>query len=270
MKHIVFVAVLWGAFTSPAFAVRPFVTDDARIVDYGQVETETWLETTRDPNGVFAPAPGLNVMAGFSSTDWLEIIVGSGIGRNSDGGLAIGNPTLAAKVLFIPITDTAPGFAISTATVFNHGRGDMYDEGRVHNLIGMNTWKFNNSFLHVNYGIRHDDNNKGRAATRLYWGLGFETPFYGEDVTLVGEVFAGDPLIPNAPSLAAQWGVRYHHRDNTQFDLTFGVDPELDHQYRRTGSYAYTVQLGMRFVFDSYTRDGRPGNSDGAPGLFSR
>lgn len=48
-----------------ALAVRPFVTDDARIVDVGQIETESWLEYQRQPNlhlGVF------NVMAGATVT----------------------------------------------------------------------------------------------------------------------------------------------------------------------------------------------------------
>ena len=33
--------------SNTAYALRPFVTDDAKIVDDGQIETESWIETIR-------------------------------------------------------------------------------------------------------------------------------------------------------------------------------------------------------------------------------
>lgn len=57
-----------------AGAVRPFVTDDARIVNKGQLETESFAGMTFSSGG--RPGYHLGALQGFSPTDWMEIIAG--------------------------------------------------------------------------------------------------------------------------------------------------------------------------------------------------
>lgn len=114
---------------SQVLAVRPFVTDDARIIDYGQVEVENWLE--------FATASGsrdyvYNVMGGVSPTEWLEIIAGAGVGyaTGDDEGVSLLNPVLQPKVLlFKTREDGTPGLALAAGVLFPHGSGPLSDDG---------------------------------------------------------------------------------------------------------------------------------------------
>jgi hypothetical protein len=72
--------VLW-LLPFDAWAVRPFVTDDARIVYQGQLETESWAEI-RLRQGL-SPGYHFASLQGYSPTDRLEIIAG-GIGLDYD------------------------------------------------------------------------------------------------------------------------------------------------------------------------------------------
>ncbi|MCC5791353.1 MAG: hypothetical protein JJT82_01915 [Legionellaceae bacterium] len=256
--------------SSTGLAVRPFVTDDARIVDYGQFEMENWLEVTR-AEGEFGPAPGINIMAGVTVSDALEILLGWGAGRDPNDSATLANPVITGKLLLRKtLPNGEPGYAISLASALNQGRGSMYDEGRVYNVIGMASWRLleDRLNLHVNLGLRHDGDGEHHFRTRPYWGLGAEAATAYPRLHFVIEAFAGDPLVPNAPNYAMQTGFRYHHSDMLQYDLTFGAEPALDERFQRTGHWEYTAQLGLRILLDVFTRDGKPGDPEGAPGLW--
>ncbi len=256
---------------STAGAVRPFVTDDARIVDYGQFEMENWLEVTR-AQGEFGPAPGINVMAGVSISDAIEILLGWGAGHDPNETVTLANPVITGKLLLKKtLDDGAPGYAVSMASALDEGRGSMYAEGRVYNFIGMSSWRLLNDKLniHVNLGIRHDGDGQNHFRTRPYWGVGLEAATAYPKLHFVAESFAGDPLVPNAPNYAIQTGFRYHHSTALQFDVTFGAEPGVDEPFHHGRHWEYTGQLGMRILLDVFTRNGKPGDPDGAPGLWS-
>lgn len=255
---------------SSAFAVRPFITDDARIIDVGQVEMESWLETTRT-GGLWEPAPGLNAIVGTTFTEWLEVLAGSGIGRNQGGGRASANPVLIGKFLLQQSTaEGRPGHAFSIQHTFDEGSGSMYDAGRVSSLVGMTTFRLRNDalYLHLNYGVRSDRTPQTGRRDRIYWGIGAEAKTPIDKLDFVVEAFAGDPFIPDAPRYAMQTGLRYLRSDHLQFDFTLGVDPKRDAFGRTGGGAEFTAQLGMRMVFDFLTPGGRRGNPEGARGLF--
>ena len=265
----VLLLVLLGTATQ-AHAVRPFVTDDARIIDYGQIEIENWLETTH-AHGDWAPAPGFNMIGGIGLTDWLEVLAGSGIGRDPGHKTTIGNPILMTKFLLKPAeVDGRPGYAIGAGSVFDSGRGSMHGKGAVYNLIGMSTYRLyeDRLNLHVNLGLRTDKERRGARRTRAFWGAGASVQVFHEQTLVIGEVYAGDPLVLNAPKYAVQTGLRWLYSDYMQFDLTVGTEPKLDARQRRIGSFEKTGQIGIRFLFDVFTRHGRPGNPEGARGLF--
>jgi hypothetical protein len=256
--------------SNSAFAVRPFITDDARIVDVGQIEMENWFETTR-AEGVWDPAPGLNAIVGTTVNEWLEILAGSGLGRNRDGGSAMGNPVLIGKFLLQQSTrEGRPGHAFALQHTFDQGRGSLYDAGSVSSLVGMTTFRFRDDFmyLHLNYGIRSDRTPDFARRERVYWGIGTETKTPIEKLDFVLEAFAGDPFIPDAPKYAFQTGFRYLKSDYLQFDLTLGFDPRRDQFGSILNGLEFTGQLGVRVLFDAFTPGGRRGSAEGARGLF--
>lgn len=254
-----------------AAAVRPFVTDDARIIDEGQIEAETWLETGY-VNGVWSPFPAYNIMIGTSVNQWLELIAGVGVGRDSDDELTYSNPAFQTKILFnkAQIDSIMPGFALGAGATFDTGRGDMHDVGSNYYIIGMSTWRFagDKLMLHTNYGARIDRERGGPQRITPYWGIGYDLEAFHPEVRLIGEVFAGDPLILNAPKYASQFGMRWLPTDHLNFDVTFGLQPELDDWRNETGRLEFAGQIGIRMLFDVFTQGGKPGRADGADGLF--
>jgi hypothetical protein len=164
-----------------------------------------------------------------------------------------------------------PGYAISLSGASNEGRGSMYAPGKVLSIVGMTTYRLldDRLQLHVNAGIRTDERINGYQQTRPYWGVGVESDLVGEHLKMVAEAFAGDPLVPNAPSYEMQTGLRWHESDHLQFDFTVGVAPVLDEQYQRVGGrFDTSVQVGVRILFDAFTREGKFGNPNGAKGMF--
>lgn len=264
-------AVLAISFAgSAALAVRPFVTDDARIIDYGQFEAETWLELGRS-EGSWDPAPALNVMAGVSVTEWLEIIAGSGLGRGGDDEFTVVNPLIQPKLLLIPAHEGGlPGLAFGAGFTFDAGRGTQHDRGRGAYYIAMSTLRLRDDWLmiHGNLGVRSDRARGGSTSTRAYWGLGLDLAMWNPDFRFILESYAGDPLELGAPRAAGQLGFRWIKSDYVNFDMTFGMQPQNGSGGRRHASVEGWGQLGIRLLLDVFTRDGKPGRFDGASGLF--
>lgn len=255
-----------------AYAVRPFVTDDARIIDVGQAEMETWLEVGRG-HGEWDPLPALNMMGGYTINDWIEIIVGSGFGRGSDDRFAIANPVLQPKLLFTKAeVNGRPGHAMGIGMTFDTGAGTMHNRGSNYYIIGITTYRLLDDDLniHLNYGTRIDRERGGPQRVQPYWGLGFEIQTPVKDLRYIIEGYAGDPLELNDPKWAGQTGLRWLKSDYFNMDLTVGAMPQLDQRRRQTGSFEGWVQLGLRFLFDVDTPGGRPGRFDGADGMFKR
>jgi hypothetical protein len=258
----------------PALAVRPFVTDDARIIDTGQVEVESWMETTR-ADQQWNPVPGFNFIGGVSVNQWLEILAGSGLGNNRNGGSSVGNPVLQGKFLLKKAeVNGAAGYAFSIGKTFNRGHGAMHEDGSVLAAIGMTSFRLQDDDIqiHVNYGWRQDNERGFSKRTRPYWGIGADVQTPLENIRYVAEVFAGDPLVLNAPRHAVQTGLRWMKSDYIQMDLTFGAEPRIDRPLGRlgaSGGYEFTAQLGLRMLFDTFTSGGRPGRVDGADGFFA-
>lgn len=257
-------------FSGAAHAVRPFVTDDARIVDYGQIELENWLETSR-VDGKWNPAPGLNAIGSTSVNDWLQILAGTGTGLDAHGNSGVANPMLSGKILLrSALADGTPGYAVSLTGLFDGGHGHFAQHGSVFSLTGMTTYRLWDDSLniHINLGTRSDRTRNGITRSRVTWGVGLDIEAFNPKTRLVAEVYSGDPLELNAPRYAGQLGMRYLFSDYVQMDFITGIQPELDERLNRTGQYETTFQLGLRLLFDAFTPQGKPGNPNGAKGLF--
>ncbi len=259
-----------ATFSNAVYAVRPFVTDDARIVDYGQIETEGWIETTR-LKGNWDPAPALNAIGSTTVNDWLQILVGAGTGLDREGQTGISNPVLSAKVLLKAATEQGdPGYALSYTSTFDSGHGSFQERGKVQSLVGMSTYRLweDKLNIHINLGTRTDKERMGVTRTRPLWGVGVDIEAFSPKTRFVAELFSGDPLSLNAPRYATQFGVRYLYSDYLQMDVIAGAQPALDDRLNRTGHYETTLQLGLRLLFDVFTHHEKPGNPNGARGMF--
>src|SRR5690606_18919036 len=105
-----------------AEAIRPFVTDDARIADQGQLELEIIpdLIFPRGERALFEQS----LIASFGILPSFELGVGGAIGINHGDGASFGNPVLSAKLLFIRAYPSGiPGVALVLADALPYGRG---------------------------------------------------------------------------------------------------------------------------------------------------
>ncbi|MBX3248393.1 MAG: hypothetical protein KF901_14535 [Myxococcales bacterium] len=260
--------------TSTAHAVRPFVTDDARIIDYGQLELEMW------PELVFRDGkwhPGFHVMSGVSPTEWLEIIVGGGIGLEEGRHFTVANPVIQPKLLVWRAAENGfPGLSLAAGVTLPVGRGEMFDDATGLFFIAPITSRlFDDWFLiHANVGLTAaivpGDAELGttRSTTvRPYWGVGIDVGLFHKDARFIFEAYAGDPFEALGPRRAFQWGFRWMRSDYVNLDVTFGAQPrvaegteaELRHPREFWG------QIGIRLLFDVF-RDG-PGDPMGARGM---
>ena len=279
------VVALFFCLSGSAHAVRPFVTDDARIADYGQLETESWMEVTH-ADKEFGDTPGFNTMIGVTPLDWLEVITGTGGARASNGKWAVANPVIQTKVLFTQAeADGSPGYALTSGATFNVGQTTLaagattdesmnprYKLGDNYYAIGLMTQRlFEDTVqLHANFGLRAEHQSGLGVLLRPYWGIGLDAEVLRKDIHAIAEAYAGDPLQYNAPLYAGQFGARWIYSDSVNIDLTFGAQPNMNTYRQTTSSVEVWGQVGLRLLFDVFTHDGKPGNPDGAIGLFPR
>lgn len=285
--QLVFSAIfaLCYCLSDRAYAVRPFVTDDARIADYGQIETESWMEVTHAEKE-FGDSPGFNTMIGITPLDWLEIIAGTGGARASNGKWAVANPVIQTKFLFTQAQeDGSPGYAFTTGATFDAGQttlaaGSTTDEsinpryqlGDNYYAIGLMTQRlFDDTVqLHTNIGLRAEHQSNLGLLLRPYWGIGLDAEVLRKDIHAIAEAYAGDPLQYNAPKYAGQFGARWIYSDYINIDLTFGAQPTMSTYRQTTSAVEVWGQVGLRLLFDVFTHEGKPGSADGASGLFPR
>jgi len=141
-----------------AHAARPFVTDDARVVDEGGCQIETFVKSQRryDENEIwFVPACnpwGVELTAGHIRVD------GNQNGRTS-------TVLLQAKTLLKPLATNGSGFAFSLGTFAGRTNSPYI------NAIGSFSFADDRVVIHANLGaIRDNEANK----TRGTWGVGAE------------------------------------------------------------------------------------------------
>lgn len=255
--------------TTQAHAVRPFVTDDARIIDPGQIEVEMWPEFGRYEGDL---SPGFHGMMGVSFNEWFELIAGAGYNRNLSRRLnEIADPVIQPKLLLLRAEeDGRPGFALLLGTTLPTARWGGHSTLFGNFAIVCNTTRLFDDwlFVHVNYGVRMVTSGSGEVSARPYWGVGFDAAIGHIDWRFIGEAYAGDPFEVHAPLVAFQWGFRWLHSDAFNFDLTFGLQPDTagGGGWRHPDLWA---QTGIRVLFDAFNKNRRPGDPNGAIGAFS-
>lgn len=214
-----------------AHAARPFVTDDARIVDAGgcQIETFAKVQQRENENEMWF-LPGCTPARGLDST---EITVGGNKIDNAGSGTA--NTLIAqVKTLLKPLQTDGWGFAATLGTLRQHPANVDASWSPYVNLVGSRSLLHDAVVLHVNAGQLRD---RTILRNRYTWGLGAEIAL-GEKLYGIVESYNQAAEKPSS-----QVGLRYWITPNrVQIDSTVGT------QAAPGGRRTWT-SIGMRFLF---------------------
>lgn len=200
--------------------IRPFITDDARVVGERLAQLETWVRFDKEAGQHW-------ILGAYGATEKLELTLGGLYGyqveHDSKKTFSYGLPLLQAKYLFREtMANKAPGFGMVTGTFLPAGQGSFKPAG--YGTFGFLTvsqglGESDKFLFHVNLGgnYLHIDGSNNLIST---WGIGTQIKAY-KSMYLVGEVFSGDPYIPGTGT-SYQLGYRYFFSDLLQIDMTIG------------------------------------------------
>jgi hypothetical protein len=199
-----------------ASAVRPFITDDARVVGDRAAQVETWVRI--DEKGFqHWVIPAVGVVAP------LEVSFGAVHGTQK-GGYTLSYPIVQTKLLVLEteIAKVVPGVAFISGVIGPGGVGTL----RMNQWDAFTYLAFSESILngdrllvHQNLGVFVTTIDGVRHGT-FTWGLGTQVNVRG-GFHFVGELFSGDPYASN-PSVAVHVGIRHFVSRAVQFDATIG------------------------------------------------
>jgi len=201
---------LFGLFSSPsAYAVRPFFTDDARIVDHKACQIENGIQRERD-------STEYRVMPGCNFTGNLELTIGGARSRY-DGKTRTTDIVIQGKTLFKALEPNGWGWGLTVGNsrnpvVHSHAISDLYA-----NVPMSFSFRDDRTVLHANLGwLREKEFNRHR----MTWGLASEVKL-SERIWLVAETFGqnrGKPfyhggfryvLIPGHIEIDTAYGNRF-------------------------------------------------------------
>lgn len=201
--------------------VRPFITDDARVVGGRLFQIETWIQYSE---GVAEHW----ILGAYGVNDQLELTLGATIGferQAGNGHFAVGTsfPLLQAKYLFRSYADgEPPGVAMAVGVALPTGTGFMRpDETNIFDFLCISQCIGHDEdvLIHGNLGGSYLRSTQDNRFTPT-WGMGTQVRTLG-GFHLVGEVISGDPYQPGS-GLAYQVGFRHFFSDQLQIDGTFG------------------------------------------------
>jgi hypothetical protein len=200
--------------------VRPFITDDARVVGARLAQLETWGRFDRESGqhwvlGAYGPNQKLELTAGG--------VYGYEVEPDSRKTFSYALPLLQAKYLFTDYKpNERPGLGLVLGTFLPVGTGSFKPAGYGtfgFLLISQSFGAGDKYLLHANVGgnYLHLGESDSFVST---WGLGTQIKAY-RGMHLVAELFSGDPYIPGTGT-AYQVGYRYFFSDLLQIDMTIG------------------------------------------------
>ena len=186
-----------------AYGARPFVTDDARVVDRGGCQIETFYKEQRKYSGSefwFMPACnpfGLELTAGANRIE-------------GEGSLV-----LQAKTLIKPLETNGSGYALTLGTFYSNPQAGSNFWSPYVNGIASFSFLDDRAVVHANLGaIRDGDIDRDRAT----WGIGLEALLVAPRLYGILESFGQSY---DKPTLHA--GLRYWIVPNkVQVDSTVG------------------------------------------------
>jgi len=210
-----------------AWAVRPFITDDARVVGKHQAQLETWVRYDKTSFQHWA-VPAIGPIAPLEVT--IGAVHGVAIVPNQKYSLAA--PLLQSKLLLHPAESNGlPGVALIGGTFLPFGFGG-FESPPSGFLYAAVTQVFGDDalLLHGNLGVAGAQveepssdtplEREKHARVRFTWGIATQVRLYGA-ANLAAEIFSGDPYAEVAGG-AAQGGFRFTLSQNVQIDIAGG------------------------------------------------
>jgi hypothetical protein len=235
VRSLAYAVSLVGVLIAPrALAVRPFITDDARVVGKHQAQVESWVRYDRTALQQWA-VPAIGPIAP------LEVTLGAvhGIAIHPNPHYSLAAPLLQAKLLLhAAVTDGLPGVAIIAGTFFPFGYGDFRSPVSGFTYLAATEVIGNDDvLLHANLGFaaaqleRTTGNAQldKHARYRFTWGIATQVHLYGA-ANLAAEIFSGDPYAEVSGG-AGQLGLRFAVNKRVQLDVATGAglygDPRM-------------------------------------------
>ncbi|TVR03713.1 MAG: hypothetical protein EA398_04015 [Deltaproteobacteria bacterium] len=253
---------------APALANRPFNTDDARIVEHGELDLET--EIALDVNrGDLTPLLGID--AGIGLANLLEARVFMGLGLDAEQEFTLANPGVEAKLLIHrPVPGDMVGVAFVAGAALPVGTGGAYsDATTLYGYIPLSAVNRRETVeLHANVGyaigLLPDDNTSFRA----HWGAAIASRPFTAPVMLAFEVGSSDPRDILGPDVEIRLGARYEGLDAVDLDAFFGLLPDYNFVDGSVEAWPWTIGVGATFNFALFgDAASRSGHSQGAHGL---
>ncbi|MBC8133234.1 MAG: hypothetical protein H7X95_09665 [Deltaproteobacteria bacterium] len=231
--------LLFALESRPAEAVRPFITDDARVVGARTMQLETWIQVDRLSVQHW-------VLPAFGPTDWLELTIGAVHGfvdASAAKEYSIAGPLLQAKTLLYRGRESGPpafGFVVGALTPGGTGPLSFALVAPfAYAVVTESLLSEERLLIHANIGV-------GRNAAVSGWdpsltaGFGTQIQLHG-GLKGVAEIFWNDAYVGDTGA-AWQAGVRYVIGDHIQVDTTCGSG------FGRDSARATWLGAGLRMV----------------------
>jgi len=231
--------------TPYAWAVRPFITDDAALSGFKRSELASWI---------FASKTGTEFWhsANFGLTNWAELTIAGVWGRSKyefNGETfkeySYTLPLVQAKFLLRGYEPNGlPGVGVAVGADMPWGKGAFVSDGYgafgcvlFTQCFGMDE----NVLIHAQAGGTFlKDKVSKEKLSGLVFGLGTQVKVY-KGFHLIGELVNGDPYEHGAGSMY-QLGIRQFVSNQLQFDFAFGSGISGE---TRASSW---VTCGIRYV----------------------
>lgn len=247
-----------------AWAVRPFVTDDARVVYPGQLEVENFGGITMG----WGRQPGYEVrsLQGTSVSDRLEIIAGGFGFQYENSKMTAQDLVFQPKYVLYRSFGLVPSVSAAAAVLAPlSGNRQLWN---TYNMLHISWFLFtpqestdpydNGLAIHVNLGTKGQYNAGlgGRWTNKAYWAAGFEAITFSRELRVLGEVFNGDPFSFEEEFPAYQVGLRWYKTPNLQWDFVVrgvhdgGIGSGIGEGIETGPGWNYTLQIGLRFLID--------------------
>ncbi len=241
-----FISLLTLFLSSKAIAVRPFITDDARVVGWRLGQYESWLRFDKHAYQHW------NMIAYGPTKRWelaLGFVHGLEAPKAEHRQYSYAIPLVQAKYLINEYKpNKAPGLAVAAGTFLPGGQGAFKAPGygAFAYLAATQSFGKDDKFLfHGNIGINHVM-YPTTDYTVMTWGLGTQIRTVG-GLHLVAEVFSGDPYVPGS-GMSYQVGVRHFVSNFVQLDFTVGQGIAGQNQLPFWGG------VGVRLVTDWFEK----------------
>lgn len=200
--------------------VRPFITDDARVVGERLAQLETWVRFDKEAGqhwilGAYGPSKKLELTVGG--------VYGYQVEHNNEKTFSYALPLLQAKYVFNEYQpNKVPGFGIVLGTFLPVGQGSFKPAGYgTYGYLAVSQCfdKGDKFLFHGNLGgnYLHIDGSNNLIST---WGIGTQIKIH-KGMHFVGELFSGDPYVAGTGT-SYQVGYRYFFSDLLQIDMTVG------------------------------------------------